>query len=118
MAEFSTPTKKADLRPIAQHLLVEDLSRYQNVIDDRSTKAFDQAIEFFELLEKLRFDEGSSVEFTSDNAGFNGLPNCAVDVTDAWTDWKPETFRADTVIECLRAACAAKQANLKPTSHA
>lgn len=68
-----------------------------------------QCVAIVACIDQLRADEGATVTLCSDNADFNGLPNCAVEVTDAWTAYRPETFRADTLLEALQLACAAKE---------
>lgn len=59
-----------------------------------------------EAIDKLRADEGSSVEIFCDNPEF-GDPNNRVDCTGAWTNWKPRTFWGKSVSDCLSAALSA-----------
>lgn len=63
-----------------------------------------------EPLDRLRADEGHSVEFHHDNADYNGLPNCCVGVVGDWTEWKRRLFYGDTVAACLKAAEEARAA--------
>lgn len=58
----------------------------------------------------LRRSEGSSVSICCDNADYNGLPNCCIEVTDDWTEWEPKQFRADSLIQALGEACRARDA--------
>jgi len=55
------------------------------------------------LVEQITAEEGASVTFVCGNPDFNGLPNEAVTVFRG-EDWQEETYRADTLAECLRAA--------------
>lgn len=61
-------------------------------------------------INSLRQEEGSSVTIMSDNADFNGLPNCCIEVIDDWTGWEPKQFREDKLIQALAAAQAAREA--------
>jgi hypothetical protein len=56
------------------------------------------------LIEALRADEGSSVVLLCDNPDFNGMPNNAIEVNGAWTDWKDVRFMGDTILDCLEQA--------------
>lgn len=58
-------------------------------------------------LDKLRMDEGNSVEFYCSNPDFNGLPNEKVVVVADWTQWLPREFTGGTLVEALAAAVAA-----------
>jgi hypothetical protein len=63
-----------------------------------------------QLINELRQNEGATVTLCSDNADFNGLPNCLIEVNDHWTGWLPRQFRADRLIQALHAAVAARRA--------
>jgi hypothetical protein len=63
-----------------------------------------QAHETLFLIERLREEEGSSVTFFSDNADFNGQPNCLVICYGSFTGWDEKRFTGDTILECLRHA--------------
>ncbi len=54
-----------------------------------------------EPIDRLRENEGASVLICCDNPDFNGLPNCAVEITDGWTDWETLRFTGETVPEAL-----------------
>lgn len=66
------------------------------------------ARETFELIDELRDGAAHSVEIVCDNDDFNGLPNCMILVCGDWTNWDDCEFRGETVLECLRAAKAAR----------
>lgn len=68
---------------------------------------FEKLLAIVEPLNRLRANEGASVTFICDNPDFNGQPNCAIEVTDSWTDWEPRRFAAETIAECLKLAVAA-----------
>jgi hypothetical protein len=61
-------------------------------------------------INELRDEEGDAVTIVSDNADFNGLPNCAVDCVGEWTDWKERRFGGDTLTLALHAAVVARRA--------
>lgn len=67
------------------------------------------AIETLQIINTLRDEEGHSVTIVSDNADFNGQPNCLITCMGDWTNWEDRRFSGDTVIECLRAAMAEYQ---------
>lgn len=69
----------------------------------------DEAVEMVAIIDFLRADECDAIEIVADNADFNGLPNCAVVASGFWCGIIGRDFRADTVIECLRLAAAAKR---------
>lgn len=56
-----------------------------------------------ELVDQITDEEGATVTFTGQNPDFNGLPNEVV-VIHRGPDWGEETFRADTLADCLKAA--------------
>lgn len=60
--------------------------------------------EIVSLINALRKDEGHSVSLHNDNADFNGLPDCVIEVCGDYTDWNAKQFRAGTVIAALRLA--------------
>lgn len=60
------------------------------------------------LIEQLRAPEGAEVALFCDNPDFNMAPNCAIEITDDWTGWDPQRFTGDTLLDCLRAAAAAR----------
>jgi len=66
------------------------------------------AMRIVALIRALTDNEGSSVEIASQNVDFNDMPNECVSVTDAWTDWRPKSFRADKLVDCLTVAYDAK----------
>lgn len=61
------------------------------------------------LIEKLRADEGSTVEIACDNPDFNDRPNSLISVCGFWTEWQERKFTGDTVHACLVAAVAAME---------
>lgn len=61
----------------------------------------------------LHDQEASSVTIDSDNADFNSLPNCCIEVVGEWTNWMVREFRADTLIQALAAAESARGAWLQ-----
>lgn len=69
---------------------------------------FEKLLAIVEPLNRLRSDEGSSVEILSDNP--DGPPNCAIRVFGNWneTHWVTKRFDGNTLAECLQAAEAAK----------
>lgn len=58
----------------------------------------------WDLINYLRQNEGSSVTINADNADFNGLPDCLINVCGWWTDWEDLHFAGHTVLECLNKA--------------
>lgn len=66
-------------------------------------------LESWSIVEQLRAGEGAAIEICCDNPDFNGQPNSVVVVYDDWTDWQEQRFTGDTVLECLRAALAARE---------
>ena len=74
----------------------------------RAFRRLIEKIHVVDAVDALRACEANSVEIHSDNADFNGLPNCAVTVTGAWTDWRPVTFRSESVLGCLQDALVAR----------
>lgn len=58
----------------------------------------------------LRDEEGDSVQIVSDNADFNGLPNCLIVCCGSWTDWEDRRFTADTLFLCITQAVLEKAA--------
>jgi hypothetical protein len=62
------------------------------------------------LLESLRFNEGASVMFHSDNPEPEDVDHqAAIEVSDDWTDWKWRRFDGQSVADCLKRAVKAKQ---------
>lgn len=55
------------------------------------------------LVEQITSEEGASVTFTGPNPDFNGMPNECIEVVRG-PSWESETFRADTLADCLKAA--------------
>ncbi len=61
------------------------------------------ALKVWEAINTLRTEEGSSVAIANDNHDFGG-PNCAIMVTDRWTNYVEVTFYGDTVLAALTSA--------------
>jgi hypothetical protein len=59
------------------------------------------------LVDEILSEEGATVTFSGPNPDFNGLPNEVITVVrgPAWTD---ETFRGDTLVDCLNQAISSK----------
>jgi hypothetical protein len=53
------------------------------------------------LIEQICSEEGATVTLTGSNPDFNDLPNEAVTVCNSATGWIDQTFRADTIADCL-----------------
>jgi hypothetical protein len=116
---FSLISENQQLSPMNLFEISTELSRIKNRWVDRGLhvdpsllfqfEALCQAAEFLELIESLRMNEGDSVQFVSDNADFNGQPNCLVVCCGQWTGWTDQRFAADTMLECLRAAKQARE---------
>lgn len=89
------------LRPAPTHAEFETL--------EKELVAFRAIVE---PLNRLRANEGASVEILCDNPDFNGKPNCAIQVSDDWTgtDWNFRRFEGDTLAECFAKAEEAKAA--------
>ncbi len=64
----------------------------------------DCALEFANHIAELCAGEGESVTLHSNNADFNGLPNCFITCMGDWTAWNDREFRNDNLLECTRAA--------------
>lgn len=79
----------------------------QGIIDDYQTIKV-----LWDAIDRLRANEGASVEILCDNPDFNGQPNCAIQVSDDWTgtDWNFRRFEGDTLAECFAKAEEAKAA--------
>jgi hypothetical protein len=73
-------------------------------------QAVHDTLTMWSIIEELRTPEGHTVTLICDNPDFNGQPNCAVDVCGDWTVWVDERFAADTILGCLLAAKAARDA--------
>lgn len=69
------------------------------------------------LVEKIMEDEGATVTFTGPNPDFNGLPNECVVVCGPTTNWQDMGFRADTLVDCLRAATPPAQDQTNEVTH-
>lgn len=88
---------------------------YTRPLTDEERLAFQMGVrrgmrdgaETLALIDALRHDEGHSVTLVNDNADFNGLPNCAIEVVGDWTGWEWRRFTGETVLEALRNAKAA-----------
>jgi hypothetical protein len=66
--------------------------------------AEEERLPFFQILNALRREEGSSVTLLCDNPDFNGQPNNAIECSGAWTDWEDRRFTGDTLQEAVLAA--------------
>ena len=71
------------------------------------------ALAFVECVDKLRADEGDSVEILCDNPEFDGHPNCAIVCCGDWTHFEQVRFDGDTVLECLFKALTVRT-NIRP----
>lgn len=60
------------------------------------------------LIEELRADEGDTVVINCENP--EGPPQQAIDCNGGWTGWNDLRFDGATLLECLRAAAAARAA--------
>lgn len=58
-------------------------------------------------INELRENEGSSVVILSDNPA--GGSNCAIEVIDEWTGWKPKFFEGETILGVLTRALVARE---------
>jgi hypothetical protein len=84
-------------------------------LSDPPSQVFEKAPEriaalraIVEPLNRLRANEGASVEILCDNP--EGPPNCAIRVSDDWTgdEWDWKRFEGETLAECLSKALEAK----------
>lgn len=73
----------------------------------------ERSVAIVQAIDALRENEGAMVTICCDNPDYNGLPNCAIDVCDGWTDWEEESFRADTVLDCLQLALKSRTERVK-----
>jgi len=64
-----------------------------------------EAVECWELVERLTADEGDSVEVLHEPYDFGVSP--AVECNGTWTDWEDRRFTGGTRLTALRAAVAA-----------
>lgn len=71
--------------------------------------ACEEAAETIALIEELREDEGDSVLIASDNADFNGLPNCLITCFGNWTAWADVDFTGGTILACLKSAVSRRR---------
>lgn len=63
------------------------------------------------MLELLRKDEGASVTVLCDNPeAVSADVQCAVEISDDWTDWEPKRFYGRDIGTCLKQAIEAKGA--------
>lgn len=60
----------------------------------------------WDMIERLRADEGNMVMILCDNPNFEG-PNSALVCCGEWTNWLDQRFTGDTVRAALKAACKA-----------
>lgn len=104
--------------PIGTAGIVPDRKRYRCIRDaalrsvprsERMTLEEENLLKCWDIINELREDEPSSVCLINDNPDFNGLPNCAVDVSGTWTDYKEKRFTGDTLLEALNAALSTKK---------
>lgn len=65
-------------------------------------------IEAWNLIERLRAEEGHAVTINCGNP--EPPPNAAIDVVGDWTDWEEKRFPGDSVLQCLHDAVAAMEA--------
>lgn len=65
------------------------------------------------LVEQISAEEGATVAFSGPNPDFNGLPNEAVTVQQG-PGWYEQTYRGDTLADCLRQALARREAESAP----
>lgn len=70
------------------------------------------ATEIVDAINKLRTEEGQSVEIVHDNADFGG-PNCAITWCSGTGDFVGTTFYGDTVADALKAALNAQAEKAK-----
>lgn len=85
------------------------------------TSEVGQLLELQKMLSALRYGEGSSVTFLSDNVDFNGQPNNAIECCGFWTDWKDRRFTGETIHAAVVAAyeaLSAPTANGPPSAQA
>src|SRR6185437_13396263 len=66
------------------------------------------------LIDELRAEDGCSIQLLCDNP--DPPPKNAVNVSGDWTNWEDRRFEGETLIDCLRAAAAAKRAWRRPSS--
>ena len=59
------------------------------------------------LIDRVISEEGACITLTGSNPDFNGLPNEVITVVRG-PAWEEETFRGDTLTECLEKALALK----------
>lgn len=71
-----------------------------------------QAEAILAALERLREDEGNSVEILCRNPDPDGPEDQAIIACGHWTDWQSRRFEGRSLLECLQAAVAAMDAAL------
>lgn len=101
---------EADQRGYAAQIIDPKSARDRRLRDADILKRAADIAEIWDLITALRADEGHSVEIISDNADFNGLPNCCIFTEGDYTNWEPQDYRGETVLECLQKADAARRA--------
>ena len=77
----------------------------------RDATEIERALAQYDAIEYLRDGDGDRVTIYCQNPESNGndCPNEAIEVCGFWTDWKEKTYRANTVLEALQQAIAAKK---------
>jgi hypothetical protein len=82
-----------------------DLDR---AVDDAMGQQVVPPLDPWDMIERLRREEGHTVTLLCDNPDFEG-PGAAVLCCGAWTLWNDRRFTGDTVIEALKVAVAAME---------
>lgn len=99
---------------LGKEVLQANGEHFADAASEAAAQMIATALERCRMIDLLRADEMSSVEICSDNPDFNGQPNCLVYTRHVGQYFKdgegnpfpvPDEFRADTINECLVAAC-------------
>ena len=105
MAEEWTINRVVYSPKVAAELLNTAEERIRDLLE--ANNRFEQDGRNWRMIEKMRADEGSSVEILCDNPDFNEQPNNAVIASGDWTDWQEIRFTGDTIDAALGAALVA-----------
>jgi len=72
--------------------------------DVSNLRRYRKDVETMDIINRLREEEGSSVTIVSDNADFNGKPNCMIYANGPQTKWVETEYPGETILACLQAA--------------
>lgn len=70
-----------------------------------------EGAEIWQIIKKLTFDEGASLNVLCPNPDFNGLPDYAIEINNEATGWEDKRFSDDSQIECFRHAARFMEGN-------